>query len=165
MYFTDERESLRFVKAFMSVPSLKSIKTTYLFADSRIDEANSATLLQPSNVRQMSFQNGLVSDRVVSDHRQGVTNLKSFVYDFQHSRRDDQYTPPFDCLAMISSLVAKAIHSLEHLKLGADEIERGQVTPARRFHALRDVEIRTNRCFAVVEGRPAKYYSLTTRLP
>ena len=43
-------ESLDFVKAFMSLPSLESIRTDYLFVSDQLHGPGSAILRQPSNV-------------------------------------------------------------------------------------------------------------------
>ena len=145
--FAEAWESLDFAKAFLSLPSLTSIKTESLFVDGRTHEANSAILPQPSNVVEMSFRSGFLPHEVISELLRGVKNLKTFAYDFRHLWRDEGYTPSFDCLAVINSIEANAGQTLEYLKLSAEDIEISQIAPVRGFHTLREIEIRTNRCF------------------
>ena len=157
IYFAEGWESLDFLKAFMSLPSLTSFRTKSLFVDGRTHEANSAILPQISNVTDLSFRSGLLPGMVFSELLRGVKNLKSFAYDFCHLWRDEDYTPSFECFPLLNSLEANAGQTLERLKLGAEKIETTDIAPARAFRALRDIEIQTSRCFAVDEDKPANF--------
>lgn len=160
LWFAEGWESLDFIKAFMSLPSLASIKTESLFVDGRTYESNSAILPQPSNVVEMSFRSGFLPRKAFSELLQGVKNLKSFTYEFRHLWRDEEYTPAFDCLAILSTVEVNTGQTLEYLRLSAEDIEMGQIAPVRRFRTLREIEVRTNRCFAVNEGKPTDLISL-----
>ena len=160
MRFAETWESLDFVKAFMSLPSLTSIKTNNLFVDGRTHEPNSAILPQPSNVTDVSFRSGFLPEKVFSELFRGIPNLKSFAYDFRHLWRDEDYTPPFDCLTVLRSLEANASNTLEYLKLGAKDIETSQIVPLREFRALREFEVQTSRCFAAAENKSANLIGL-----
>lgn len=160
LWFAEGWESLDFIKAFMSLPSLTSIKTESLFVDGRTYEAHSAILPQPSNVVEMSFRSGFLPHKAFSELLQGVKNLKSLAYDFRNLWRDEEYTPAFGCHALLSSVEANNGQALEYLRLSAEDIEMGQIAPIRRFRTLREIELRTNRCFAVNEGQPTDLISL-----
>ena len=152
--FAEGWKSLDFVKAFMSLPSLASIKTELLFVDGRTHEVSSAILPWPSNVTEMSFRNGLLPRKVMTELLHGVTNLKSFSYHFRHLWREGDYKPPFECFALLNCLKTTASHTLEHLELGAEEIETSSLAPLRDFQSLQNIEIRTSLSFAV-EGKIA----------
>ena len=160
LWFAEGWQSLDLIKAFMSLPSLTSIKTESLFVDGRRYESNSAILPQPSNVVEISFRSGFLPPEALSELLQGVKNLKSFAYDFRHLWRDEEYTPAFDCLAVLGSVEANTGQTLEYLKLSAEDIEMRQIAPVRRFRTLREIEVRTNRCFAVNKGKPIDLISL-----
>ena len=162
MYCAEAWQSLEFVKAFMSLPMLASIRTDSLFVDDRTYEGSSGAPPQPSNVTDMSFRSGFLPEKAFSELLRGVKNLKSFAYNFRHLWRDEEHQPPFDCATVLSSLEANACHTLQSLGLGADEIETSQVAPVRQFHALREIELQTLRCFAVTSGKP---YDLISLLP
>ena len=153
--FAEAWESLEFVKACMSLPSLASIKPDTLFVDGRTHEANSAILPQPSNVTEISFQSGFLPGTVLFELLRGVKNPKIFAYNFTHLWRDEDYRPTFDCLALMTTLEANASHNLEHLILGAEDIQASQIAPTRGFHALREIEFDTNHCLAIEESRIA----------
>ena len=160
MYCAEAWQSLDFVKAFMSLPMLASIKTDSLFVDDRTYVDSSGTLPQPSNVTEMSFRSGFLPEKAFSELLRGVTNLKSFAYNFRHLWRDGEHQPPFDCATVLSSLEANACHTLQTLSLGAEEIETSQVAPVRHFRVLREVELQTLRCFAVTAGKPSDLIGL-----
>ena len=161
--FAEEWGNMEFLESFMSLPSLTSIETDQLFVDGRTYDGNSAISTQPSNVKEVYFRNGYLPESAFSGLLRGMKNLKTFHYDFRHMWRDMDYTPPFHCLAVLDSLVANAGHTLERLTLSAHEIETSQISPLRAFHTLREIEIRTHRCFAVGGAKiPAK---LVTSLP
>lgn len=149
MYFAEGWENPDFVKASMCLPSLTSIETNTLFVDGRTHEASSAILPQASNVTDIAFRAGLVPQTVLSEILSEVKNLKSFTYDFFHLWREDDYRPPFDCHALMTTLENNASHSLQYLRLGAEEITTSQMAPVRGYHALREIAIITNRCLAV----------------
>lgn len=151
IWFAEGWERLDFVKAFMSLPSLTSLKADSLFIDGRTHEVDSAILPRPSNVVELSFQ-GLIPEKAFSELLQGVKNLKAFEYKFTHLWRDEDYTPPFNCLAVMKSLEANASHTLESLKLSALNLETSQMAPIRGFVALREIEIQTKHCLAVEES-------------
>ena len=155
--FTDQWESLDFVRAFMSLPSLTSIKTNNLFVDGRTHEAQSAILPQPSNVMDLSFQNGSLPQKVFSELLRGVENLRNVAYSFSHPPHDQEYEPAFDCLAVIHPLVVHASHTLEHLELGFLDTEIGQIASMRGFRALREIEFETSRCLIVDESNIAGF--------
>ena len=160
MYCAEAWQSLDFVKAFMSLPLLTSIKTDSLFVDDRTYEDSSGTLPQPSSVTDMSFRSGFLPEKAFSELLPGVKNLKSFAYNFRHLWRDEGHQPPFDCVAVLSSLEANADHTLQNLSLGAEEIETSQIAPVRKFRVLREIELQTLRCFAVDSGQPSDLISL-----
>ena len=149
MYFAEGWESLDFVTAFMSLPSLTSIKTESLFVDGRTHEASSAILPQPSNVTEIHFQSGFIPEHAMSELLQGVKNLKTFVYDLRHLWRDEDYKPPFNCLAVTNSVGATSSHTLESLMLSASNLETSQIAPIRGCGALREIGFRTTHCVAV----------------
>ncbi|CAD6578272.1 MAG: hypothetical protein ASARMPRED_008667 [Alectoria sarmentosa] len=155
-------ENLDFIKAFISLPSLTSIKTNNLFVDGRRHRAKSAILPKPSNVSEFSVSNGFLPEKAISELLQGVKNLRIFAYNITNLWHDEDYTSKFDCLAVMNSLEANASHTLEHLKLGAPGVEASQIAPIRRFHALREIEIETSCCLAV-EG--SKIANLVSVLP
>lgn len=155
-----ENEGLDFVKAFMSLPSITSVKTESLFVDDRTYEANSAILPQPSNAMNLSFRSGFLPQQAFSELLRGVRNLKTFAYNFTHLWRDHDYTPPFDCLNLMKSIEANASHTLENLKLSALNLETSQLAPIRGFSALREIEIQTSRCFAVEESNIANFINV-----
>ena len=160
--FVEDWESLDFVKAFMSLPSLASITTDNLFIDGRTYEANSAILSEPSNVMEVSFRNGYIPEDAVSELVRGMRNLKTFAYSFTHLWRDERYTPSFLCLDLLNSLEATASHTLESLKLSARvlDLEIGEIAPLREFSALREVDIRTISCFAVGDSANPRLVSV-----
>lgn len=160
MYCAEAWQSLEFVKAFMSLPLLASIRTDSLFVDDRTYENSSGTLPQPSNVTDMSFRSGFLPEKAFSELLRGVNNLKSFAYNFRHLWRDEEHQPPFDCATVLSSLEANACHTLETLGLGAEEIETSQVAPVRQFRVLREIELQTLRCFAVTSSKAPNLISL-----
>ena len=162
IYFAEgwENEGLDFVKAFMSLPSITSVKTESLFVDDRAYEANSAILQQPSNVMNLSFRSGFLPQQALSELLRGVRNLKTFTYNFTHLWRDHDYTPPFDCLNLMKSLEANVSHTLENLKLSAPKLETSQLAPIRGFSALREFEIQTSRCFFLEESNIAAFTSV-----
>ena len=149
MYFAEGWENLDFVKASMCLPSLTSIETNTLFVDGRTHEAGSAILPQASNVTDIAFRGGMVPQIVLSEILSGVKNLKSFTYDYVHLWREDDYRPTFDCHAFMTTLAINASHSLQYLRLGAEEITTSQMAPVRGYHDLREIAIITNRCLAV----------------
>ena len=149
MYFAEGWENLDFVKASMCLPSLTSIETNTLFVDGRTHEASSAILPQASNVTDIAFRSGFVPQTVLSEILSGVKNLKSFTCDFVQLWRDDDYRPPFDSHAFMSTLEINAAHSLQYLRLGIDEIKTSQMASVRGYHALREIVLLTNRCLAV----------------
>ena len=155
-----EWNSLDFVKAFMSLPSLESIKTDYLSMYAQTHELSSTILRQPSNVKYISFRSGCVPGEAISELLRGVKNLRAFVYDFQPLWRSEEYSPTFDCFDMLCSLEANASHTLEHLVLRARDIKTSQIAPLREFHVLREVDIQTSGCFAVNDGGPANLIGL-----
>ena len=155
--FAEKWESLDFVKDFMSLPSLTSIKTDTLYVDGRTHEANSAFLPRSSNVNKMSFQGGCLPQSVFSELLRGVENLNAFGYSFRTLWRDMEYTPTFDCTAVISPLVANASHTLERLKLGPVDIKTSQIASLRGFRALREVTFDTSRCLLVEEDSVADF--------
>lgn len=150
IYFAEGWESLDFVKAFVSLPSLTSITTDTLFIDGRTYEANSAILSEPSNVMELSFRNGLIPGEALSEFLRGMKNLKTFAYSFTHLWRDEHYTPSFACLDLMNSLEATASHTLESLKLSAHnlDLEISEIASLHEFSALREVDIQTRSCFA-----------------
>ena len=148
-HFAEGWEDLDSVKAFMSLPSPVSVRAENLFLDGRTHEANSAVLAQPSNVMELSYDKCLLPEEAISEVLRGATNLKTFAYNFIHLWRDRDYEPPFNCLAVMHSLAANAIHTLETLNLSASNLETSHIAPLCRFSALRDVKIRTSRCFLV----------------
>lgn len=146
IYFAEGWEDLDFVKAFMSLPSPTSITTETLFIDGRTHETNSAILRQPSNVKELSFDGCLIPEQVISELLKGVKNLKTFAYHYRHLWHED-YKPPFNCLAVMHSLAANASHTLENLKVKVSKLETSHIAPICRFSALRELKIRTDRCF------------------
>lgn len=152
IWFAEGWESLDFVKAFMSLPSLTSLKTESLFIDGRAHVADSAILAQPSNVTELSFQSSLIPEKAFSELLRGVRNLKTFAYSFTHLWREENFTPPFDSLAVLKSLEDNASHTLESLKLSALNLETSQMTPISGFIALREIELRTSHCLAVEQS-------------
>lgn len=160
LWFAKKWESPDLIKAFMSLPSLTSIKTESLFVDGRTYEAHSMTLPQPSNVIEMSFRSGSLPHKAFSELLQGVKNLKSFAYDIQDLWGDEDYTARSDFLAVLDSVEANAGQTLECLRLGAEDIRMDQIAPLRRFGTLRNIELWTYRCFAVNEGKPTDLISL-----
>lgn len=147
--FAEGWEDLDFVKAFMSLPSPISVRAETLFVDGRTHEANSAVLAQPSNVMELSFNKCLLPEQAISELLRGVKNLKTFAYNFIHLWRERDYNTPFNCLAVMHSLAANASHTLETLKLSASSLETSHIAPLCKFSALREVKIRTSRCFLV----------------
>lgn len=148
-------DGLDFVKAFMSLPSLTSIKTDSLFVKGRAYQTGSATLPQPSNVSTFSVRSGPLPEKPLFELLRGMKSLKSFAYDFTYSSYLDEYMHMFDCLAVMTSLEALASRTLEHLKLSVPGIETSQIAPLRNFHALQEIEIKTNRCLAVDDSKIA----------
>lgn len=146
IYFVEGWEDLDFVKAFMSLPSLTSLKTESLFIDGRTHETDSAILRQPSNIMEISFDGCLVPEKVISELLRGVKNLKTFVYSYTHLWHED-YRPPFNCLAVMHSLASNASHTIESLELRSSDLETSHIAPICRFSALRELKIRTSRCF------------------
>ena len=155
-----ENEGLDYVKAFMSLPSITSVKIESLFVDDRTYEVNSAILPQPSNVTNLSFRSGFLPQQAFSELLRGVKNLKAFTYNFTHLWRDDDYTPPFDCLNLMKTLEANAGHTLENLELSALNLETSQLAPIRGFGALREIQFQTSRCFAVEERNIVNFISV-----
>ena len=149
IYFAEGWEDLDFVKAFMSLPSPISVRANSLFVDGRMHEANSAVLAQPSNVMELSFDKCLLPEQTICELLRGVKNLKTFAYNLNYLWRERDYKSPFNCLAVMHSLAANASHTLETLKLSASHLETSYIAPLCRFSALREVEIRTSRCFLV----------------
>ena len=147
--FAEGWEYLDFVKASMCLPSLTSIETSTLFMDGRTHEASSAILPHASNVTDIAFRGGFVPQIVLSEILSGVKNLKSLTYDFFHLWRDNDYRPTFDSHALMTTLIINASHSLQYLRLGAEEIKTSQMAPVRGCHALREIVLVTNRCLAV----------------
>ena len=144
--FAEGWEDLDFVKAFMSLPSPISITTQSLFIDGRTHETDCAILRQPSTVMGLSFDGCLVPEQVISELLRGVKNLKTFAYSYRHLWHE-KYKPPFNFLAVMHSLAANANHTLETLELNASDLETSQIAPICRFSALRELKIRTSRCF------------------
>ena len=149
MCFAEGWEDLDFVKAFMCLPSLTSIETSTLFIDGRTLEASSAILPQGSNVTDISFRGGFIPETALSEILSGVKNLKRFTYDFIHLWRENDYRPTFDCHSLVTALEINASHSLEYLRLGADDIKTSHMAPVRGCHALREIVFFTNRCLAI----------------
>lgn len=153
IYFAEGWEDLDFVKAFMSLPSPTSITTESLFIDGRTHETSSAILRQPSNVMGLSFDGCLVPEQVISELLRGATNLKTFTYGYRHLWHED-YKPPFNCLAVMHSLAANASHTLETLELKTSNLETNHIAPICRFSALRELKVRTSRCFVTESNIP-----------
>lgn len=149
IYFAEGWGDLEFVKAFMSLPSPISVRAESLFVDGRTREADYAVLAQPSNVTELSFDNCLLPEQAISELLRGVKSLKTFAYNFRHLWFDEDYRPPFKCLAVMHVLAANASHSLETLGLSASNLETSHIAPLCRFSALREIKIRTSRCFLV----------------
>ena len=155
IWFAEAWQSLEFVKSFMSLPLLTCIKTSSLFVDGRRHKTDSAVLPQNSNVTDMSFRSGYLPTEAIAGLLRGVKSLKSFTYEFRHLWRDEGFTLPFDCVAALETLETNAGHTLESLRLSAEEIEASQIAPLRDFRVLREIEMQTFRCFAVQGGKPA----------
>lgn len=84
-----------------------------------------------------------------------MKGLETFAYNFTYSSYFEEYTPIFDCLAMMSSLKALASQILEQLKLNAPGIETSEIAPFRGFHVLREIEIETSSCLALEDSKIA----------
>ena len=149
MCFGNGGEDLDFVKASMCLPSLTSIETDALFVDGRTHEAGSAILPQASNVTDIAFRIGVIPEPFLSELLSGVKNLKTFSYDFMPLWHDDEYRSTFDCHALMTALEINASHSLQYLRLGADDIKTSQIARVRGCHALREITFVTNRCLAI----------------
>ena len=159
IWFTEQWGSLEFIKAFLSLPLLASMRTHSLFVDDRTYEVNSAILPQSSNVTDLSFRSGFLPEKACSDLLLGAKNLKFFTYDSRHLWGDEEHQPQLGFSTVLSTLVASAGHTLEKLHLSSQEIETSHMAPVREFRILREVELQTLRCFAVSSDQMANFIS------
>ena len=143
----------------MSLPSLESIRTDYLFVSDQLHGPGSAILRQPSNVKHISFRNGCLPGEAISELLRGVKNLRALVYEFQLLWCDEDYTATIDCFDLLGSLEANQSYSRTS-QIGRSRYQGQSNRPSSRIRVLREIEIQTRRCFAGNDGGPANLIGL-----